>query len=84
MKTIEVETKRKVISIEAEEIEKLERWFRNEYIERKATIDRYTFLNLPKVETRMELEIEAYQKEQRLRELKGYPKLPDIKIGTLI
>jgi hypothetical protein len=41
-------------------------------------------LNLPKVETRMELETEAYQKEQRLRELKGYPKLPDIKTGTLI
>ena len=66
------------------EINKLEQWFRTEYVHRKLALDRYTFLNLPRLETRLDLEKEAYKKEQRLRELKGLPLLPQINTETLI
>lgn len=61
----------------------IERWFRNEYIERKMRITRYNYLKIPHKDTLYALEMEAYEKEQKLRELKGEELLPDIKIGGI-
>lgn len=61
----------------------IERWFRTDYIERKMRITRYSYLKLPLDETLYALEMEAYDKEQRLRELQGKGLLPDIRIGGI-
>jgi len=66
------------------EIRELEKWFKTEYIQRNLETRRYKFLGLPLKETLYSLELEAYKKEQRLRELKGEKKLPDITINKVI
>lgn len=84
MQATELENKKTIDKSVMDEINKIEQWFRTEYVKRRMSIDRYAFLNIsPKPETRLTLEVEAYNKEQRLRELKGLPLLPNIKTETL-
>lgn len=64
-----------------DEVRELERWFKTEYLERKAKVTRYNYLRIRCDETLYDLENEAYKKEQRLRELCGKEPLPEIKIG---
>lgn len=61
------------------EIDTIERWFKYEYPRRLQAISRYAYLGLPIPESRYSLELEAYDKENRLRELYGEPPLPKLK-----
>lgn len=61
------------------DIDNLERWFKYEYPKRLNTIARYSYLGLPLPETRYELELEAYEKENMLRKLNGLEPLPKLK-----
>ena len=65
-------------------IEELEKWFRYEYRNRLDAVNRYNYLGIPCVESRYTIEIEAYEKEQELRQLKGLAPLPEIKYTKLI
>ena len=65
-------------------IDELERWFRFDYVYRLNKINRYTYLGLPLPESKYQLELEAYEKEQELRKLKGENSLPDIKNKNLL
>lgn len=65
-------------------IEELEKWFRYDYRSRLDAVNRYNYLGIPCVESRYTIEIEAYEKEQELRELKGLAPLPEIKYTKLI
>lgn len=83
MVTREIEaSKRKNIEVNRE-LEEIERWFRNDYVFRKLAIDRYQYLGLRPPESRYALEIEAYKKENRSRELQGLEPLPEVKIFDL-
>ena len=83
MVTREIEaSKRKNIEVNRE-LEEIERWFRNDYVFRKLEIDRYQYLGLKPQESRYALEIEAYKKENRSRELQGLEPLPEVKIFDL-
>lgn len=76
----ELESSRITISsVDPKKIEKLEQWFRYEYVERLNKINRYVYLGLQPPETRYALELEAYEKENELRELRGLEKLPPLK-----
>jgi hypothetical protein len=66
------------------EIDELKRWFRTEYTERLNRANRYKYLGLPMLESRYALEMEAYEKEQRLRELEGKEPLPEPKFTNII
>ena len=65
-------------------IRELENWFRYEYVVRRLAIDRYNYLNLKPQETRYALELEAYNKENELRKLKGLEPLPELKFRDLL
>lgn len=68
----------------SKEIAMLEDWFRRTYVARLNRINRYQYLGLPLPESRYELELEAYEKEQKLRQLKGESSLPEIKNKNLL
>ena len=73
----------KTTSVNAE-VAKIEKWFKNEYAQKIATINRYQYLGLPMIHSRYALEMEAYEKENRLRELLGQEKLPEPKFRKII
>lgn len=66
------------------EIDEIKRWFKNEYVEKLATLNRDKYLGLPMRYSRYALEMEAYEKENRMRELLGQEKLPEPKFQNII
>lgn len=84
MQEMEIEMTRTTQKSDNTRIREIETWFRYEYIDRLNRIERYKYLGLPLVETRWELEIEAYDKENELRQLKGLSALPEIKFRDLL
>lgn len=80
-----LETKRTIepTSINAE-IEALKKWFRTEYRDKLDTLNRDKYLGLPMRISRYSLEMEAYEKENRLRELMGEDALPEPKFTNVI
>ena len=84
MQEQEIEMSRMTIKPDNTRIRELESWFRYEYIDRLNRIARFQYLGLPLPETRWELEIEAYDKENELRQLKGLSPLPEISFRDLI
>ena len=66
------------------EIDEIKRWFKTEYMEKLATLNRDKYLGLPMRCSRYALEMEAYKKENRLRELLGQEKLPEPKYRKII
>lgn len=72
-----------ISNLDIKRIEKLENWFRYEYPDRLNKINRYQYLGLKLPETRWNLELEAYDKENELRALKGLDKLPTPKLQNL-
>lgn len=66
------------------EIEALKKWFRTEYRDKLDTLNRDKYLGLPMRISRYSLEMEAYEKENRLRELLGEDKLPEPKFTNVI
>ena len=66
------------------EIEIIKKWFRTEYRDKWDTLNRDKYLGLPMRISRYSLEMEAYEKENRLRELMGEPKLPEPKFTNVI
>lgn len=66
------------------EIDEIKRWFRTEYMEKLATLNRDKYLGLPMRQSRYALEMEAYEKENRMRELLGQEKLPEPKFQNII
>lgn len=85
MKEIELETSRMTINLmDVKRIEELELWFRYEYPSRLHKIERYKYLGLPLPETRYALEMEAYNKENELRSLRGEQPLPELKLHKII
>lgn len=79
----ELETSRKIDLTNYKRIEELERWFRTDYIYRRMTIERYNYLGLKSRESRYDLELEAYDKENELRQLQGRPLLSEIKFRDI-
>jgi hypothetical protein len=71
-------------NINKNKIRVLEEWFKYDYIYRLTTIQRYNYLGLIPPETRYALELEAYDKENQLRSLKGLEPLPTIKYNSFI
>lgn len=61
----------------------LEKWFRFEYPSRLLTIQRYSYLGLKLPESRYALEMEAYDKENELRRLRGQEELPSPRLQDL-
>lgn len=61
----------------------LEKWFRFEYPARLNKIQRYSYLGLKLPESRYALEMEAYDKENELRRLRGLEELPSPKLQDL-
>lgn len=66
------------------EIDEIRRWFKTEYAEKLATLNRDKYLGLPMRYSRYALEMEAYEKENRLLELLGEEKLPEPKFTNII
>lgn len=66
------------------EIEALKKWFRTEYRDKLDALNRDKYLGLPMRISRYSLEMEAYEKENRLRELLGEDKLPEPKFTNVI
>lgn len=66
------------------EVDKIRLWFRTEYMEKLATLNRDKYLGLPMRHSRYALEMEAYEKENRMRELLGQDKLPEPKFQNII
>lgn len=79
----ELETSRRLITKDVERINELNKWFRFEYPSRLNTINRYVYLGLKPQETRYALELEAYEKENELRKLRGEEPLPELKYKDL-
>lgn len=65
-------------------MEQITKWFRFEYPERLNRINRYTYLGLQPPETRYALEMEAYNKENEIRQLQGLEPLPKTKFTDLL
>ena len=85
MREMELETSRTTITLlDVKRIEELELWFRYEYPSRLHKIERYKYLGLPLPETRYALEMEAYNKENELRSLRGENPLPELKLQNLL
>lgn len=80
----ELDTGRTTITKNTKRINELVSWFRFEYPERLMKINRYAYLGLNLPETRYALEVEAYDKENELRELRGEAKLPPMKITNIL
>ena len=79
-----IERKTPIDQSQLAEIEKLQRWFRTEYLEKLAKSKRDAYLGLPCRISRYALEMEAYKKENRLRELLGKEPLPEPKFKKII
>lgn len=84
MQTREVEKSKITLSTDMLRVRELEMWFRYEYIDRLNRIARYQYLGLPLPESRWDLELEAYEKENKLRQLKGLSPLPELKYRDLL
>lgn len=84
MQERELENSRQTIKKDNARIRELETWFRFEYVDRLNRIERHRYLGLPQEESRWNLEIEAYNKENELRRLKGMPELPELKFRDLL
>ena len=84
MQEREVEYSRVTIKKDNTRIREIETWFRFEYVDRLNRISRFQYLGLPLPESRWDLELEAYEKENELRQLKGLSKLPEIKFRDLL
>lgn len=80
----EVEKSKITLTPDTSKIREIESWFRYEYIDRLNRIMRHQYLGLPLPESRWSLELEAYEKENELRQLKGMPELPEIKFRDLL
>lgn len=81
MRETELENKKEVIITNQKKDKKirdLEHWFRNDYLVRLASINRAKFLGYKPTESLYSLQLEAYNKENELRELQGNVKLPTI------
>lgn len=80
-----IETKRTIEPTSTNaEIERIKKWFKTEYRDRLDKVNRYKYLGLPMPDSRYALEMEAYEKENRLRELIGKDKLPEPKFTNII
>lgn len=66
------------------EIDEINKWFKTEYIRKLSELNRDTYLGLPMRHSRYAIEMEAYEKENRLRELLGQEKLPAPKYTSII
>ena len=66
------------------EIDEIKHWFRTEYLQKLAKSKRDAYLGLPCRVSRHALEMEAYKKENRLRELLGKEPLPEPKFKKII
>lgn len=84
MQEREIEYSRITVGNNNARIRELETWFRFEYVDRLNRIARHQYLGLPLPESRWDLEIEAYEKENEMRQLKGLSKLPEIKFRDLL
>lgn len=84
MQEREIEYSRVTIKKDNTRIREIETWFRFEYVDRLNRIARFQYLGLPLPESRWDLELEAYEKENELRQLKGLSKLPEIKFRDLL
>ena len=80
----EVEKSKVTLTRDNTKIREIEMWFRYEYVDRLTRIARHQYLGLPLPESRWNLELEAYEKEQKLRELKGVSPLPELKFRDLL
>lgn len=80
---IENRTKLAPTDIDAE-VDAIRAWFRNEYATKIATLNRDKYLGLPMRISRYALEMEAYEKENRIRELLGEELLPEPKFKKII
>ena len=67
------------MDIRLKRIRELEKWFSTEYIVRLETIKRHKFFGFKPSENEYDLQLEAYDKEQEIRSLKGLEPLPEIK-----
>lgn len=67
-----------------QEILLLRQWFTTEYRDKLDMINRDKYLGLPVRLSRYALEMEAYEKENRLRELEGKNPLPAPKFTNII
>lgn len=67
------------MDIRLKRLKELEEWFEKEYILRLETIRRHKYLGLRPKENEYDLQVEAYEKEQEIRQLKGLKPLPEIK-----
>lgn len=65
-------------------IEQIKKWFRFDYLERLNRINRHAYLGLQIPETRYALEMEAYEKENEMRQLQGLEPLPKTKFTDLL
>lgn len=84
MQEKEIEYSRITVVNNNARIRELETWFRFEYVDRLNRIARHQYLGLPLPESRWDLEIEAYEKENEMRQLKGLSPLPEIKFRDLL
>lgn len=80
----ELETKRSTITQDYARIAEITNWFRFDYPMRLNKINRYKYLSLPLPESRYNLELEAYNKENELRRLQGLPPLPELTIKEIL
>ena len=86
MREFELNTSRETIIDHAaiKRTDELEKWFRFEYPARLNKINTYSYLGLKCDETRWDLEIEAYNKENELRIIEGKEPLPEIKYKSIL
>ena len=84
MQMREIEKSKITIKKDTTRIREIETWFRYEYMDRLNRIARHQYLGLPSPESKWDLEIEAYNKENELRQLKGLSPLPEIPFRDLI
>lgn len=80
----EVEKSKITLTRDNTRIRELEAWFRYDYVDRLNRISRHQYLGLPLPESRWDLEVEAYNKENELRQLQGLSPLPEMKFRDLI
>lgn len=66
------------------EVDEIRVWFRTEYLDKLLMLNRDKYLGLPMRYSRYALEMEAYEKENRMRELLGQEKLPEPKFQNII
>ena len=84
MRMNEIEKTKVTLTRDNKKIRELEMWFRYEYIDRLNRIARHSYLGLPAPESRWDLEIEAYNKDNELRQLKGLSPLPELTFSDLL